>query len=118
MRLSASQKHAHPLNPDNAVIDWTFSSEWIDPAQLPYQLNLKRSLDFIFFDFCQQLSEWSGKVKNLADLVAYEQRIKDLNSSIRKLEVSIQKSKQFNRKVELNIKLQEKKAELLEFYVT
>ena len=27
---SVSQKHAHPLNEDSAIIDWTFKTEWLD----------------------------------------------------------------------------------------
>lgn len=113
VRFSASQKHEHPVNPDNAVIDWTFSSDWLEQAHVPFQINLKRGLDFIFFDFCQQLSKWSGKVKNLTELIAFEQRFNDINTSIRKLEASIAKCKQFNKKVELNVELQKMKAELL-----
>ncbi|GAB3732283.1 DUF4391 domain-containing protein [Spirosoma lituiforme] len=113
LRFSTSQKHPHLLNPDNSVIDWTFSSDWIDQMTVSYSLNLKRSLDFIFFDFCLQLSRFPIKAKNLADLVEHEQRFKDLTTSIRKLKVALDRCKQFNKKVELNIELQKKKAELL-----
>lgn len=33
--ISVSAKHPHPVNDDNAVIDWTFRSGWFDLANCP-----------------------------------------------------------------------------------
>lgn len=106
--LSASEKHEHPTNEDVAVIDWTFSSVWFEVENNPYHFNLKNNLDYVFADLIFQIS---GKTPtadlNTAELISKEQKIKQLTSRIEKLNSEIKKCRQFNRKVELNIELQE-----------
>lgn len=110
--FSASQKHAHPLNENNTVIDWTFSSEWFPESSNSFAFNLKQSLDHIFTDFCKQLAGKQSEKLTLAELVQREQKLKELNRLITTLEVSIKSSKQFNKKVEMNIELNQLKTEL------
>lgn len=106
--LCTSSKHPHPINEDNSVIDWTFKIEWFNPHENPYKINLKKNLDAVFHDFCVQLS---GKPplasKSLVDIIAYTKTVKTLESEINKLKSSIANCKQFNKKVELNLKLTE-----------
>ena len=103
LMISASKKHTHPANDNLSVIDWTFNSGWF--FDYPYVLNLKKSLDETFSDFCLQLS---GKKKMTIDeLIEYEAKLKSLNTEKAKLEIAIKKAKQFNKKVELNMKLTE-----------
>lgn len=106
--LSASQKHIHPTNENLAVIDWTFTSGWIEKDSGNYKFNLKKSLDYVFADLIYQIS---GKQKtedlNIAELISKEEKIKQLSSRIEKLKSEIKGCRQFNRKVELNIELQE-----------
>ena len=72
--ISASQKHAHPTNDNQAVIDWSFRSEWMQENKNPFSLNLKGSLDDIFNDLCFQIS---GKEKmTIAELIEHEEKIK------------------------------------------
>lgn len=106
LKYSASQKHPHPVNEDNTVIDWTFTSNWITADGNSYQLNLKQSLDFVFGDFCKQLSGRQTEKLSLAQLVSKEQKISELHKSIATLESAIKGARQFNKKVELNIELQ------------
>jgi len=49
--ISLAKKHPHPTNENTAVIDWTFTSAWVEKTNNPYRLNLKQSLDFIFLHF-------------------------------------------------------------------
>ena len=67
----------------------------------------------MFTDFCLQVS---GKVENqnksLQEIIGKEQKRKQLLIDINKLESEIKSCKQFNLKVELNLKLNEKKIEL------
>lgn len=108
--ISLAKKHPHPTNENTAVIDWTFTSAWVEKTNNPYRLNLKQSLDFIFNDLCFQISGKSQSgAPNIATLIEKEQQIKQLQQKITKLEQEIKRCKQFNRKVELNLELQEYK---------
>jgi len=104
--LSTSTKHPHPVNQDNAVIDWTFKSNWFFPVENSFSLKLKTSIDTVYYEFCVQLS---GKLyittKTLHELNEYKKNTHMLEKEISKLKSSIANCKQFNRKVELNIKL-------------
>lgn len=106
--LSASQKHIHPTNENLAVIDWTFTSGWIEKDSGNYKFNLKKNLDFVFADLIYQIS---GKPQsselNISDLISKEQKIKQLTSQIEKLKSEIKKCRQFNKKVNLNLELLE-----------
>lgn len=113
-QLSISVKHPNPINEDNAVIDWTFKTEWLAVGTVVIQFNLKQNMDFVFQDICRQLSE-KPEVKsglNLNEIIARDQKRLDLKSRIKKLESTITKTKQFNKKVELNLALQKLVLEL------
>lgn len=110
--LSAAYKHSHPTNENNAVVDWTFQSDWFHLNENPFKLKLSHSLDFIFTDLCKQISGRSKEKLTLRQLVDKEQQVSQLKSEITRLESLIKKSRQFNKKVELNIQLQEKVKEL------
>lgn len=111
--ISTSTKHPHPLNENNAVIDWTFKTDWFPPSDNRYALHLKKSIDDVYHDFCIQLSgESSLATRPLQDLVDYEKRVDALKKEISRLKAGIAKSKQFNKKVELNLKLKELESEL------
>lgn len=104
--LSASQKHTHPTNDNQAVIDWSFRSEWIHENKNPFSLNLKGYLDDVFNNLCFQIS---GKEKmSITQLIEHESKIKKLKDETSKLESAIKQEKQFNKKVEINLKLQKK----------
>jgi hypothetical protein len=113
LMYSVAQKHPNPNSEDNSVIDWRFISNWVNDSAGAFKLNLKKSLDDVFADFCLQVS---GKVENqnksLQEIIGIEQRRKQLLIDINKLESEIKSCKQFNLKVELNLKLNEKKIEL------
>lgn len=106
--LSASSKHAHPVKTDMSVIDWTFKSEWLSDQGLPYRLNLKETLDFVFFDFCKQLSGFvDSNLRTIAALVEKSRLLDQLQREGKKLKSEISRSGQFNKKVELNLRLSE-----------
>lgn len=114
--ISTSTKHPHPINEDNAVIDWTFKTGWFLPSENKYTLQLKKSLDAVYHDFCIQLSGKSSMAsKPLQDLIAYKKKVDALEKEIAKLKMGIRNSKQFNHKVELNQRLQACEKELKYF---
>lgn len=111
--LSTSTKHPHPTNEDNSVIDWTFKTGWFLLSENPYALELKKSIDAVYHNFCVQLSgNRSMQTKPLQDLVAYRKKITVLEKEISKLKSAIAKTKQFNQKVELNQQLKAAEKEL------
>lgn len=102
--ISACQKHSNPSNTDIAVIDWMFNSAWIFEDQQNFSLNLRRSLDSVYLDICQQIS--GRRKETLSDLVTTEKTRTELQKAIATLKGKIARCRQFNRKVELNIELQ------------
>ncbi|NYJ26621.1 DUF4391 domain-containing protein [Allomuricauda sp. ARW1Y1] len=111
--ISTASKHPHPTNEDIAVIDWTFTSDWFNKSDNRYALNLKGNLDTVFKDLLAQLT---GKPElgkqSLDSILKNQQKVYRLKKEISKLKSAINRSKQFNQKVELNSKLNQLKLEL------
>ena len=111
--ISTAAKHPHPTNEDISVVDWTFTSGWFNIANTPFQFNLKGSLDTVFKDLCVQLT---GKPdlskKSMDSILQNQQEIDQLKKEVVKLKSAISRSKQFNEKVELNLKLKNAEIEL------
>ena len=111
--LSTSAKHPHPTNQDVAVLDWTFLSEWFNIGDCKYRFNLKGTLDAVFKDICVQLIGKSElDKKSLGSILKNQQEVDRLKKEISKLKSAISKSKQFNEKVDFNLKLKAAKTEL------
>ena len=111
--ISTSTKHPHPINEDNAVIDWTFKTGWFRPSENKYTFQLKKSIDAVYHDFCIQLSGKSAMAdRPLQDLIALDKKVDALEKEISKLKSGIANSKQFNNRVALNLKLKAKENEL------
>jgi hypothetical protein len=110
--LSTSKKHNHPIKQDNSVLDWSFSTDWFINEQSVYQLNLKISLDFIYADFCAQLSNYISEQKDINNIIDSDKKIKGLKKQISELQGAIKTEKQFNKKVELNLLLLRAEEEL------
>lgn len=110
--LSTSSKHTNPANENNAVIDWTFKSQWFLKIENSYRLQLKQSLDAVYNDFCFQLSGANKASKSLDDLVQFKKRQDRLEREIMQLKGSIKTCKQYKIKVELNMNLKDKEKDL------
>lgn len=108
--ISTAAKHRKVNNENEAVIDYTFSSEWMSIKENPYTIELKTDLDWVFKNFCEQIS--GIKATTITHIV--EKRIEwdKLIREIESLKVQIRNCIQFNKKVELNMKLKEKKDRL------
>ena len=106
MQISVAIKHLHPAKPNTTVIDWRFSSEWFTTEQNPYILQLTKSIDHTLTNLCTQLSSTKNEEKNLKTLIEREQTISKLQNEIAALTAEIKRTKQFKKKVELNLKLQ------------
>jgi len=113
MYISASSKHPHPINSNNAVIDYTFKTDWFSVEDNKYELRLNKNLDAVFIDFCQQLvNQEEVFQKSLADLVTYNSKVDRINKEIAAIKQKIAACKQFNQKVEYNLKLHSLESEL------
>lgn len=112
--ISTASIHLHPTNQDIAVIDWTFVSDWFNKNNYSFAFHLKGSLDSVFKNFCVQLM---GKPelnnKPMTFILKNQQEIDKLQKEVVRLKSSISMTKQFNKKVELNLKLKEAEQELL-----
>ncbi|MFY7963702.1 MAG: DUF4391 domain-containing protein [Chitinophagaceae bacterium] len=113
--ISTSKKHNHPLNQDNAVVDWSFATNWFVTTENSYQLNLKISLDFVYADFCSQLSSYTQEQKDISKIIYHDKYLKGLKKQIADLKKAIKAEKQFNKKVELNIQLNKLNVDKLKF---
>jgi len=111
--ISTSIKHPHPANEDKAVIDWTFRTAWFLPSENKYIFQLKKSIDAVYHDFCIQLSGKSSMATQpLQNLVTYQKEVATLEKEIARLTVEMAHTKQFNKKVELNLEVKALKNQL------
>jgi hypothetical protein len=113
MFLSVSAKHPHPLNSDNAVIDYTFTTDWFEKTGNPFVLNLKRSLDAVFHDICVQISgKFDYSALTTIQLIEHCRQISELEKEMSRLKSEISSSIQFNKMVSLNLQLKAKEKAL------
>ena len=101
--LSTSKKHNHINNENIAVIDWNFISDWQLSTKKKVKLNLRESIDFIYTDFCSQISGFQSK--NIREIIENDSSKTKFKKQIEELELMIKKEKQFNQKVQMNEKL-------------
>ncbi|SFB59821.1 protein of unknown function [Algoriphagus aquimarinus] len=74
---------------------------------------MKNSLDYAFKDLCPQLSpDRTREYESIDELITHNREALNLNKKIEKLKSRIAKEKQFNRKVELNMELEELEVEI------
>lgn len=105
--ISTSVKHLNPNDQDLAVIDYTFSSDWKLINDHCYKLELKNNLDWVFKNFCDQLKSFDTDSKSIKELVQKQIKNDSLLKEIKKLKSEIARCKQFNKKVELNMRLKQ-----------
>lgn len=105
--ISSSQKHPHAIQLNRSVVDWSFKSDWFSVEACPFSLMLETSIDQTAKRFWIQLS---GKAYDAetspARIVEDQQAIYSLKRRIANLQAAVAKTKQFNRRVELNQELQ------------
>lgn len=103
--VSTSAKHTHPTNDDIAVIDYTFSTDWNNEQESPLTVELKNNLDWIYKNICSQFIRNTNNLNNLQEIIENEKRLNSIKNEIEKIKSEISRCKQFNKKVELNLKL-------------
>ncbi len=112
--ISAASKHSHPVNDDMSVIDWVFTSDWFNKDENSFFFSLRESLDAVFKDLCVQLAGRPSLGKrSMNDILKNQQEVARLKKEIKNLESAISKCKQFNEKVDLNLRLKIAENELM-----
>jgi hypothetical protein len=86
-------------------------SDWTSNKTENTTLNLKESIDFIFTDFCAQLSGFQSK--NIQEIIDKNISKTKLQKQIEELELKIKREKQFNVKIEMYNILQKLKLDKL-----
>lgn len=113
VQLHTSPKHASVLNDSLAVIDWSFTTTWFSSAENRYHLTLSKSLDYVYFNFCTQLCpNISTNAYSIEELILYNKQVMALKKDIDKYKSRIKKSLQFNKKIELKLKITELEKQL------
>lgn len=111
--LSTSEKHKHTVNEDEAVIDWTFFSEWKILKDLGFRINLKGNIDQVHKDFCLQLCGTPNlSDKPMSKIIDIQRKRKKIEHEIQQLKQKIKGAQSFKLKVEYNLQLKEKESEL------
>lgn len=105
--ISTSPKHINPISPTNAVIDYTFETDWMEKTALKLKIELRNNLDWIYQKFCEQFIVTKISGKDLPEIVDNQKKLDTGTRELEKLRNAISKCKQFNKKVELNLKLRE-----------
>jgi len=105
IKISTALKHLHPSKLNQAIVDATLSTDWIEKETNPIDLVLKGSLEQTYISFCHQVAGRKYSVKDYAEFVSRELKIKELESRIKRLKGRVSAAKQFNEKVALNMEL-------------
>jgi len=104
--ISTTSKHSHPTKDHESVIDWAFSTDWFKIDENKFRINLKNNIDAVFKDICIQIIGRSEFEKESIDMIVNNQQEIDLlKKNKSKLKSAIAKCKQFNQRVDLNMKL-------------
>lgn len=113
VKVMATYKRLSHADKSKAVIGQYYQSPWLDDTQrydLPIFLNLADLYEF----FIEQLLPLPDNIEahsdaakeNIEDKIAKAEQIKALQKQIVQLEKRLQREKQFNRKVNINMQLQ------------
>ncbi len=108
--FTTAAKHSKANNENEAVIDYTFTSEWMPTEENPYSIELKNDLDGVFKHFCEHFSDI--KTASITHLVKKQIEQDKLLREIEHLKSQIAKCKQFNQKVEFSLKLKALKKQI------
>ncbi len=115
VKLAIAYKERNKIDENKMVVHSYYQSKWINEDELEIEilkgLNLKDVYDNIIRQLIPVESTTEDDIEELIELNESQERLK---KEISKLESKIKKEKQFNKKVDLNIKLQKKKKELEE----
>lgn len=112
--LSSSKKHTHAIAEDSSVLDWNFTSDWFPVDACPYTLKLSGSLDEVAKRLWFDLSgnQYDAAVSSVSELTEDLAERYRMQREIVHLEQKIRRERQFNKKVQMNLRLVELRRQL------
>ena len=115
IKLTIAYKERNKIDENKMVVHSYYQSEWMKEDDLKIDILQGLNLKEVYDNIIRQLIPLESKIQDdIEELIELNERIESLKKEIKRLEKRIIKEKQFNRKVDLNIKLQKKKRELEE----
>ena len=115
IKLTIAYKERNKIDENKMVVHSYYQSEWMKEYDLKIDILQGLNLKEVYDNIIRQLIPLESKIQDdIEELIELNERIESLKKEIKRLEKRIIKEKQFNRKVDLNIKLQKKKRELEE----
>lgn len=114
IKFSTTAKHLHATKSNQSVLDCTFCTDWIKISDNKIDLILKESLEQVYLSLCNQLTGRNNRARSYTEFMDMELKIKAAEIKVKRLQAKISSEKQFNRKVALNMELNEAIKELRE----
>ncbi|MBF8984656.1 DUF4391 domain-containing protein [Lutibacter sp. B2] len=113
-KLSIAYKEANKNDDSKMVIDSYYESEWVDESDFEFQFDLSHDLKYVYDELIKSFIKTTevDTTTDIKEVIKQEKEMESLNKEIEKLQKQVKKEKQFNRKVELNKILNEKKYKL------
>ena len=113
VRLAMAYKKPGSQNRERSVVEHYFYSDWQNINEFSMELLKGLNLQTVYDNMIKRLMPLEVESgQDLEEAVQRQKQAEKLELEIAKLESKINKERQFNRKVKLNLELQEKKKEL------
>ena len=113
IKLAIAYKERNKADENRMVIHSYYQSEWINEKELDINILSGLTLKDVYENIIRQLIPIESETTdNIEDIIEINKAQEELKKEIEKLERKIKSEKQFNKKVEYNIKLQKKKKEM------
>lgn len=115
IKLAIAYKERNKIDENKMVVHSYYQSEWMKEKEVNIDILKGLSLEDVYENIIRQLIPIENILEeDIEKLIELDEKRKNLGKEIIKLESKVRKEKQFNKKVDLNIKLQKKKRELEE----
>ncbi len=117
VRLAIAYKKPGSQNRECSVVEHYFYSDWQNINEFSMELLKGLNLQAVYDNMIKSLMPMEVESgQDLEEAVQKQKQAEKLELEIAKLESKINKERQFNRKVKLNLELQEKKKELQQIW--
>jgi len=114
-KLTIAYKQRNKNDENKFVIDSYYESEWTSIENLSIDISSGLNLQTLYENIIKSLiSVEAEKNDSIQEIIEYQKNVDQLKYEISKLESKMRNEKQFNKKVKLNMELQNKKKELEE----
>lgn len=113
IKLVIAYKKRNKLDENKMIVHSYYQSEWMKEKEFKIDILKGLTLKDVYNNIIRQLIPIKNTAEDdIEELIKLNEKQEGLKKLILKLEKSIKREKQFDKKVDLNIKLQKKKKEL------